>query len=191
MVTAVNQKANQTDLTAAVSRISALEGGKADQTALDQVETDLTAANRLVFLSQVTLGSSVSAYTLNLPDWSDAYELQIHYNVAGDGYIKFSFNDYAPCYDAQRLTTDTQFDIKFESKDLGAGVITLRPCGPSNLVTCFVSGLSLDTTGNFASYADALCSVKNVTVQTLTKMKFESSSGVIQSGSRLRLYKLL
>ena len=68
LISAVNQKANRTDLTAAVGRISALEGGKADQTSLDQAVSTLTAADRLVFLSQTSVESSVSAYTLPLPD---------------------------------------------------------------------------------------------------------------------------
>ena len=183
----MNQKADAATVTALAQTVEA----KADQTALDLVETTLTAANRLIFLSQVTLGSSVSAYNLNLPDWSDACELQIHYNIEGDGCVKLSFNNYADCYDTLHSTAVTTFNLKLDSRDYCAGVITLRPCGPSSQAACFVSGISMTETGSYASYTDILCSVTNVTVQTLTKLKFESDSGVVKAGSWFRLYKLL
>ena len=148
LVTAVNQKANQTELTAAVGRISALEGGKVDKASFDQAVSTLTAADRMVFLSRTSVGSSVSAYNLNLPDWSDACELQIHYNIEGDGCVKLSFNNYADCYDTLHSTAVTTFNLKLDSRDYCAGVITLRPCGPSSQAACFVSGISMTETGS-------------------------------------------
>ena len=182
LVTAVNQKANQTDLTAAVGRISTLEGGKADQTDLDQVKTTLTAANRLIYLSQASTGSTTS-YTLPLPDWSGAWELQIRYNIMCTGDLLLSFNNGVPCYNSDTTLTDPALQISYANRTCATGVIRLRPCGTVGRIICHMDGMTLDATDNISYVVDVSCTVKDVTAQTLTQLKFTSDGGAIQSGT--------
>ena len=188
LVTAVNQKADQTDLTAAVGRIGALEGGKADQASLDQAVSTLTAADRLVFLSQTSVESSVSAYTLPLPDWDGAWELQIRYNIIGTGEIMLSFNNGTPCYNSSSTQTVNSFRIKHDSRTSAVGLITLRPGGSSGRILCHVDGMTLDERDNVSYNVEVFCTVKNVTVQTLTQIEFTSDGGTVQAGSRFACY---
>ena len=188
LVTAVNQKANQTDLTAAVGRISALEGGKADKASFDQAVSTLTAADRLVFLSQTSVESSVSAYTLPLPDWDGAWELQIRYNIIGTGEIMLSFNNGTPCYNSSSTQTVNSFRIKYDSCSSAVGVITLRPCGAAGRILCQVDGMTLND-GNDHSYkVGVACTVNNQTAQSLTQLTFTSEGGSIQAGSAFACY---
>ena len=184
----VNQKANQTDLNSAVNRISALESGKADQTSLDQAVTDLTEANRLVFLSQAAAETSASAYTLYLPDWTGAWELQIRYHLLGTGEIALSFNNGTPCYDSKSTQTVNSFRIKYKDRTSAVGVITLRPGGSVGRILCHVDGMSLDERDNVSYVEEIFCTVKNVTVQTLTQIEFTSDEGTVQAGSRFACY---
>ena len=184
----VNQKANQSDLNSAVNRISALESGKADQTSLDQAVTDLTEANRLVFLSQAAAETSASAYTLYLPDWTGAWELQIRYHLLGTGEIALSFNNGTPCYDSKSTQTVNSFRIKHDSRSSAVGVITLRPGGSVGRILCHVDGMALDEESNGSFEVEIFCTVKNVTVQTLTQIEFTSDVGTVQAGSRFACY---
>ena len=184
----VNQKANQADLNSAVNRISALESGKADQTSLDQAVTDLTQANRLVFLSQAAVQTSVSAYTLHLPDWTGAWELQIRYHLLGTGGIALSFNNGTPCHNSSTTQTVNSFLIKDADLPSAEGLITLRPGGSVGRILCHVDGMELDEQKNVAYKKAILCTVKNVTVQTLTQIEFTSEGGTVQAGSRFACY---
>ena len=188
LISAVNQKANRTDLTAAVGRISALEGGKADQTSLDQAVSTLTAADRLVFLSQTSVESSVSAYTLPLPDWDGAWELQIRYNIIGTGDIMLSFNNGTPCYNSSSTQTVNSFCIKYDSRTSAVGLIALRPGGSSGRILCHVDGMTLDERDNVSYDLEIFCTVKTVMVQTLTQIEFTSDGGTVQAGSRVACY---
>ena len=188
LTTTVNQKANQTDLNSAVNRISALESGKADQSSLDQAVTTLTEANRLVYLSQATVETSASAYILYLPDWTGAWELQIRYHLLGTGEIALSFNNGTPCYDSKSTQTVNSFRIKHDSRSSAVGVITLRPGGSVGRILCHVDGMALDEESNGSFEVEIFCTVKNVTVQTLTQIEFTSDVGTVQAGSRFACY---
>ena len=188
LIEIVNQKANQTDLNSAVNRISALESGKADQTSLDQAVTDLTEANRLVFLSQAAAETSASAYILYLPNWTGAWELQIRYHLLGTGEIALSFNNGTPCYNVSGIQIVNSFLIKPENHSSAEGLITLRPGGSSGRILCQVDGMSLDERDSISYETSILCTVKNVTVQTLKQIEFTSEGGIVQEGSRFACY---
>ena len=188
LITAVNQKADQDDLTAAVGRISALEGGKADQTALNQAVSTLTAADRLVFLSQATIGAATTAYTLPVPDWSGAWELQLRYNIFGTGNMYLSFNDKAPCYDSETLQIITSIQIKYDTRTCATGVVYLRPCGSTGRLSCYINGTTLNEEGYNSFEVTAFCTLNAVTRQNLTHIKFQSDSGTIQAGGSFTFY---
>ena len=188
LVTAVNQKANQTDLTAAVGRISALEGGKADQTALNQAVSTLTAADRLVLLSQATIGAATTAYTLTVPDWSGAWELQLRYNIFGTGNMYLSFNGNAPCYDSETLQILTSIQIKYDTRTCATGVVYLHPCGSTGRLSCYINGTTLDEEGYNSFEVTAFCTLNTVTRRNLTQIKFHSDSGTIQAGGSFAFY---
>lgn len=184
----VNQKANQSDLNSAVNRIGALESSKADQTSLDQAVADLTEENRLVFLSQAAAETSVSAYTLHLPDWTGAWELQIRYHLLGTGEIALSFNNGTPCYNSSTTQTVNSFPIKDKDLPSAEGLITLRPGGSVGRILCHVEGISLDEQKNISHRTEFFCTVKNVTVQTLKQIEFTSDGGNVQASSRFACY---
>lgn len=188
LITAVNQKADQDDLTAAVGRISALEGGKADQTALNQAVSTLTAADRLVFLSQATIGAATTAYTLPVPDWSGAWELQLRYNIFGTGNMYLSFNDNAPCYDSETLQILTSIQIKYDTRTCATGVVYLRPCGSTGRLSCYINGTTLNEEGYNSFEVTAFCTLNAVTRQNLTQIKFHSDSGTVQAGGSFAFY---
>ena len=188
LITAVNQKADQDDLTAAVGRISALEGGKADQTALNQAVSTLTAADRLVFLSQATIGAATTAYTLPVPDWSGAWELQLRYNIFGTGNMYLSFNDNAPCYDSETLQIITSIQIKYDTRTCATGVVYLRPCGSTGRLSCYINGTTLNEEGYNSFEVTAFCTLNAVTRQNLTQIKFHSDSGTVQAGGSFAFY---
>ena len=188
LTTTVNQKANQADLNSAVNRIGALESGKADQTSLEQAVANLTEANRLVFLSQAAMETSASTYTLHLPDWTGAWELQIRYHLLGTGEIALSFNNGTPCYNSSTTQTVNSFLIKDADLPSAEGVITLRPGGSAGRILCHVEGMTLDEQTNISYRMEILCTVKNVTVQTLTQIGFISRGGTVQAGSRFACY---
>lgn len=184
----VNQKANQADLNSAVNRIGALESGKADQTSLEQAVANLTEANRLVFLSQAAMETSASTYTLHLPDWTGAWELQVRYHLLGTGEIALSFNNGTPCYNSKSTQVVNSFRIKHDSRSSAVGVITLRPGGSVGRILCHVEGMALDEESDGSFDVEIFCTVKKVTVQTLTQIEFTSDVGIIQAGSRFACY---
>ena len=190
LVTAVNQKADQTDLTAAVGRISALEGGKADQTALDQAVSTLTAADRLVFLSQAGMAGAAAAYTLEVPDWEDAWELQLRYNLSGDGEIRFSFNNGVSCYNMEAGKTESSIQLKANNRACCAGVIRLWPCGTAGWLYCEVHGTSIDDTIEYSSALTRVHIVHSLSQATLNSIKFQAASGAFQAVRPFAFFKI-
>ena len=190
LVTAVNQKANQTDLTAAVGRISALESGKADQTSLDQVEADLRAKNGLVRLSQVTMDSSASSCSLTVPDWDDAWELQLRYSLVGDGEIRLFLNNGTSCYNMQEGKAETSIQLKANNRTGCAGTIYFSPCGSAGWLFCQVNGASVDDTVNYSSSIQRTHVVHSLSPAALTSVRFQATSGTFQAARPFAFLKV-
>ena len=190
LVTAVNQKANQTDLTAAVGRISALEGGKADQTSLDQVEADLRAENRLVRLSQVTMDSSASSCSLTVPDWDDAWELQLRYNLVGDGEIRLFLNNGVSCYNMQSGEAEASSQLKSNNRTCCAGTICLHGCGSAGWLSCRVIGASIDDNISYSSSIQRAHVIHSLSPATLTSVQFKATTGTFQAVRPFAFFKV-
>ena len=190
LVTAVNQKANQTDLTAAVGRISALEGGKANQTSLDQVEAALRAENGLVHLTQVALASSVSSYSLTVPDWDDAWELQIRYNLTGTGEFRMMFNSGATLYNLSSGDLETSIRLKREDRTACCGVIFLQPCGSDGRLFCHIRGAVLNSDYLYSSMTHGFYGMHDLSPASLDSIQFQATGGPIQAGGTLGIFKV-
>ena len=194
LVTAVNQKANQTDLTAAVGRISALEGGKADQTSFDQAVSALRSENGLVRLAQAVISSPVSYYSMAVPGWDDAWEVQIRYLIYGsvNGSIHLAVNNgEATFYNLDSQETEPSISIKYGSRDCGIGIISLRTYGGGGKLYCCVDGI---TTSDSALYMTSQIQehhfLNNVTKESLSQIQLQVDGCTIQSGTQLALFKV-
>ena len=190
LVTAVNQKADQTDLTAAVGRISALESGKADQTSLDQVEADLRAENGLVRLSQVTMDSSASSCSLTVPDWDDAWELQLRYNLVGEGEIRLFLNNGASCYNMQEGKAETSIQLKANNRTCCAGTICLHGCGSAGWLSCRVIGASIDDNISYSSSIQRTHVIHSLSPATLTSVQFKATTGTFRAVRPFAFFKI-
>ena len=190
LISAVNQKANRTDLTAAVGRISALEGGKADQTSLDQVEADLRAENRLVRLSQVTMDSSASSCSLTVPDWDDAWELQLRYNLVGDGEIRLFLNNGVSCYNMQSGEAEASIQLKSNNRTCCAGTICLHGCGSAGWLSCRVIGASIDDNISYSSSIQRTHVIHSLSPATLTSVQFKATTGTFRAVRPFAFFKI-
>ena len=117
----VSQKADETALTAAEKRVSALERGKAEQVALDGAVSQLREENRMVFLGRTALNTAASSFDLPVPDWTGYWELQLHYDLRGSGEIKLSFNDGEAYYVSALGSTGTAIGLKYQRGPAGPG----------------------------------------------------------------------
>ena len=190
LVTAVNQKADQTDLTAAVGRISALESGKADQTSLDQVEADLRAENGLVRLSQVTMDSSASSCSLTVPDWDDAWELQLRYNLVGEGEIRLFLNNGVSCYNMQSGEAESSIQLKSNNRTCCAGTICLHGCGSAGWLSCRVIGASIDDNISYSSSIQRAHVIHSLSPATLTSVQFKATTGTFRAVRPFAFFKI-
>lgn len=100
--TKVNTKAAQSDLTAAVNRVTALESGKADkttltaeQTAREAADTALAAKAGAQFIRTVTMTQAANYFSIPLGDinWGDWREMHFVFQGApSSGRCSVSFN---------------------------------------------------------------------------------------------------
>ena len=184
----VSQKADETALTAAEKRVSALERGKAEQVALDGAVSQLREENRMVFLGRTALNTAASSFDLPVPDWTGYWELQLHYDLRGSGEIKLSFNDGEAYYVSALGSTGTAIGLKYQRGTCGTGVIVLRRCGASGRLGCYINGASLNEKGTDSSGLNSFYTLNSLTAAALTHLRLHSEGGTISSGSAFAFY---
>ena len=182
----VSQKADETALTAAEKRVSALERGKAEQVALDGAVSQLREENRMVFLGRTALNTAASSFDLPVPDWTGYWELQLHYDLQGSGEIKLSFNDGEAYYVSALGSTGTAIGLKYQRGTCGTGVIVLRRCGASGRLGCYINGASLNEKGTDSSGLNSFYTLNSLTAAALTHLRLHSEGGPSAAGAHSR-----
>ena len=182
----VSQKADETALTAAEKRVSALERGKAEQVALDGAVSQLREENRMVFLGRTALNTAASSFDLPVPDWTGYWELQLRYDLRGSGEIKLSFNDGEAYYVSALGSTGTAIGLKYQRGTCGTGVIVLRRCGASGRLGCYINGASLNEKGTDSSGLNSFYTLNSLTAAALTHLRLHSEGGPSAAGAHSR-----
>ncbi len=187
LVTAVNQKADASTVTALAQTVAA----KADQTALEDAVDTLRGESCLVRLTQTAVESSASSHSLTVPDWDDAWELQIRYNITGAGEIWIDFNNGTSCFDPSVGLSTTGILLQEEGGACCCGVVCLRMCGTSGPLIGYVNGAAYGGQSVYdSSTVNRSYVLRNLSRDGLTSVQFRSDGGAIQAGSRVGFFKV-
>ena len=148
----------------------------------------LRGENLWVKLKEVKLSSSVSSYSLTLPSAAGYQRLQVHFNFNGTGDITVLFNDGAEVYLTSTGTKVSAITVKPQNHTCADGELVLRGCGSTRVLSCYQNAVSMDPSTGYASGASGFYTVKSLTLDGLTKLKFVSDTGAINKGATFSVY---
>lgn len=197
LTTKVNTKAAQSDLTAAVNRISALESGKADKTALTAEQTAREAAdtalrneNCWVKLSDKTLSAAASSYTWAIKNPENYAELRCVFELACTGEVHFNVQNGASLAALSGDSPVTSHLMLGGNNANGAGgFIRLSPAGGSGNVLIYYEIAHLSDNSRLFFPTGRLAGVSQL-YKNLSTVKIFSENGTFLAGSRFILYGL-
>ena len=186
LVTAVNQKADASTVTALAQTVAA----KADQTALEDAVDTLRGESCLVRLTQTAVESSASSHSLTVPDWDDAWELQLRYNLVGDGEIRLFLNNGVSCYNMQSGEAEASIQLKSNNRTCCAGTICLHGCGSAGWLSCRVIGASIDDNISYSSSIQRTHVIHSLSPATLTSVQFKATTGTFRAVRPFAFFKI-
>lgn len=172
---AVNTKAAQSDLTAAVNRVTALESGKADKTALESEIAAREAADAALaskagaqFIRTVTMETADDSFSVPLDDinWGDWREMHFVFQGApSSGRCSISFNGSSALFVDSYVT----------------------PCWHLVIFPCFTPALPVGgLITPFSRAYGTFCSSE--TYQTVTFLHINATEGNFQPGTSVSIW---
>ena len=200
--TKVNTKAAQSDLTAAVNRVTALESGKAEKTALAAEQTArealatkeaadvaaLRSENYWVKVADTTLSANSTAFSCPLVSVGNYAELRCLFTLVSDGYIYFDMNGGVDLL----MNSGTYRTVSMLSNRCEKGVggsIHIIPVGSGDTAAIFTEASGFENDGTYHNLAMNMITV-SVPYAQLSSIDLSSNFGTIQAGARMRVYGL-
>ena len=202
--TKVNTKAAQSDLTAAVNRVTALESGKAEKTALAAEQTarealatkeaaDVTALrneNCWVKVADTTLSADAATFSCPLANVGNYAELRCLFTLVSDGRPQVDLNGGVDLLLSGRESTYRSSSILLEACTKGAGgSIHIFPMGGVGNAAIFTRAAGIQSSG-YSQDMTCQMSTYTLTYANLKSIDLSSNFGTIKAGARMRVYGL-